>query len=171
MEKAYDRVEWGFLFEALKQLGFHHKWINWIKECVTTVSYSVIVNDEVCGFFKLTKGIRQGDPLSPYLFLICMEVLTRDLRKAQMKKKASIGFKITPQANKIPCLLFADDSLLFCRTNLESCRHLSTLLSKFCQTSGQLINFCTLSLTFKKMQLHMIDKLSLQCLILCTRTI
>jgi len=82
MEKAYDRVEWAFLFEALKQLGFHKKWINWIKECITTVSCSVIVNDEVCGFFKLTRGIRQGDPLSPYLFLICMQVLTRVLRKA-----------------------------------------------------------------------------------------
>jgi len=121
MEKAYDRVEWAFLFYALKQLGFHHKWINWIKEYVTTVSYSVIVSDEVYGFFKPTRGIRQGDPLSPYLFLICMEVLTRVLRKAQMTKKSSIGFKITPKAETIPCLLFADDSLLFCRTNLESC--------------------------------------------------
>ena len=119
MEKAYDRVEWPFLFEVLRQLGFHQQWINWIKECVTTVSYSVIVNDEVCGFFHPTRGLRQGDPLSPYLFLICMEVLTRILRKAQLKKKASIGFKITPSAEKIPCLLFADDSLLFCRTNLE----------------------------------------------------
>ena len=150
MEKAYDRVEWGFLFEALKQIGFHSKWISWIKECVTTVSYSVIVNDEVCGFFKPTRGIRQGDPLSPYLFLICMEVLTRALRKAQMTKKASIGFKITPKADKIPCLLFADDSLLFCRTNLESCRLLGNLLNKFCQSSGQLINFHKSSLTFSK---------------------
>jgi len=114
------------------------------------VSYSVIVNDEVCGFFKPTRGIRQGDPLSPYLFLICMEVLTRVLRKAQMKKKASFGFKITPKVDKIPCLLFADDSLLFCRTNLESCRHLGNLLSKFCQSSGQLINFHKLSLNFSK---------------------
>jgi len=69
MKKAYDRVEWAFLFEALKQLGFHKKWINWIKECITTVSYSVIVNDEVCGFFKPTRGITQGDPLSPYYSL------------------------------------------------------------------------------------------------------
>jgi len=117
---------------------------------VPTVSYSVIVNDEVCGFFKPTRRIRQGDPLSPYLFLICMEVLTRVLRKAQMNQKSDIGFKITPKAEKIPCLLFADDSLLFCCTNLESCQHLGNLLSKFCQSSGQLINFHKSSLTFSK---------------------
>jgi len=57
MEKAYDRVEWAFLFGALKQLGFHQKWIAWIKECVATMSYSIIVNDEVCGFFMPTRGI------------------------------------------------------------------------------------------------------------------
>ena len=77
MEKAYDRVEWMFLFEALRQLGCHQKWIDWIKECVTTVLYSIIVNDEVSSFFTPTRGIRQGDPLSPHLFLIYMEVLTR----------------------------------------------------------------------------------------------
>ena len=150
MEKAYDRVEWVFLLEALKKIGFHPKWIGWIKECVTTVSYSIIVNDEVYGFFKPTRGLRQGDPLSLYLFLICMKVLTRTLRIAQLNKKSSIGFKITPKADKISCLLFTDDSLLFCRTNLESCRHLSILLSKFCQSSGQLINFHKSSLTFSK---------------------
>ena len=112
--------------------------------------YKRQVNDEVCGFFQPTRGLRQGDPLSPYLFLICMEVLTRVLRKAILTKKSSIGFKITPKAEKIPCLLFADDSLLFCRTNLESCRHLSNLLSKFCQSSGQLINFHKSSVTFSK---------------------
>jgi len=53
MEKAYDRVEWNFLLEALKQLGFHSKWIHWIRECISTVSYSIIVNDEVTGFFPL----------------------------------------------------------------------------------------------------------------------
>ena len=66
------------------------------------------------------------------------------------EKKASIGFKITPKADKIPCLLFANDSLLFCRTNLESCQHLDSLLNKFCQSSGQLINFHKSSLTFSK---------------------
>jgi len=59
MKKAYDRVESAFLFEALKQLGFHPRWISWIKECVTAMSYSLIVNDEVFGFFTPSWGIRQ----------------------------------------------------------------------------------------------------------------
>ena len=88
--------------------------------------------------------------MSPYLFLICMEVLTRALRTAQTSSKSGIGFKIAPRAEKLPCLLFADDSLLFCRTNLETCRRLSNVLSNFCRSSGQLINFHKSSLTFSK---------------------
>ena len=82
MEKAYDRVEWDFLFNMLHNLGFHSKWVDLIKACMSTVSYSVIVNDNICGIFTPTTGVQQGDPLSPYLFILCMEVLTRTLRNA-----------------------------------------------------------------------------------------
>ena len=117
MEKAYDRTEWDFLLNTLQKLGFHSKWVELIKTCISIISYFVIVNDSVCGFFTPTRGLRQRDPLSPYLFILCMEVLTKTLCKALHRKKCGIGIKISP-----PCLLFADDSLLFCRTNLESCR-------------------------------------------------
>jgi len=133
MKKAYDKVEWNFLFEALKQLGFHPRWIHWIKECISTVSYSIIVDDEVTDFFFSSRRILQGDPLSPYLFLIYMEVLTRELRKAHNTKKCGIGFKISPRAAQIPCLLFVDDSFIFCRSNLESCQRLNRLLVNFCR--------------------------------------
>ena len=82
----------------------------------------------------------------PYLYAS----FNKSSTESATKKKASIGFKITPKADKIPCLLFAYDSLLFCRTNLESCQHLDSLLNKFCQSSGQLINFHKSSLTFSK---------------------
>jgi len=143
MEKAYNRVEWAFLFQMLIVLGFHSKWVELIKECVTIVSYLIIVNDDVYGFFKPTRGIRQGDPLSPYLFLFCMEVLTRQLRQAQLKKKTSIGVKIALTVVKIPCLLFANDSLIFCRTNLESCQLLNELLLKFLPKRGAAHKFFT----------------------------
>ena len=79
-----------------------------------------------------------------------MEVLTRELHKAQNNKNCGIGFKISPRATKIPCLLFADDSLLFCRSNLKACQRLNRLLVNFCRNSGQLINFHKSSVTFSK---------------------
>jgi len=79
-----------------------------------------------------------------------MEVLTRHLRKAQDQKKCGIGIKLSPRASKLPCLLFADDSLLFCRTNFETCQLLDRLLTNFCQNSGQLINYNKSSIIFSK---------------------
>jgi len=122
----------------------------WIQQYITTVSYSVIVNDEVSGFFTPTRGLHLGDPLSPYLFFICMEVLTRALCVELTKKHSGIRFKISSWADKLPYLLFANYKLLFCRTNLESCQKLLGLLNNFCQRSWQLINFQKSSPIFSK---------------------
>ena len=150
MEKAYDRIEWDFLLKCLEQLGFHPIWINWIRECVTTVSYSVLVNNEPCGFFKPTRGLRQGDPLSPYLFLICMDVLAKRLAHQALNSKSGIGFKLAPRADRIPCLFFADDSLLFCKATSQAVLHLKSLLDTFCHQSGQLINLQKSMIVFSK---------------------
>jgi len=77
-----------------------------------------------------------------------MEVPTRALCKVLGRKKCGIGLKLSPRAAKIPCLLYADDSPLFYRINLESCHELSSVLSTFCRNSGQLINSYKSSLTF-----------------------
>ncbi|XP_016193039.1 uncharacterized protein LOC107633966 [Arachis ipaensis] len=74
MSKSYDRVEWSFVWKMLKRMGFYQKWIGWMQECVTTVFYSVLVDGFSYGFFKPTRGLRQRDPISPYLFFICAEV-------------------------------------------------------------------------------------------------
>ena len=83
MSKAYDRVEWEFLEAVMGKMGFSEKWTKLIMECVRTVIYSIMVNGQAVGRIKPSRGIRQGNPLSPYLFLLCAEALSSMLSKAE----------------------------------------------------------------------------------------
>lgn len=82
MSKAYDRIEWGFLRAVLEILDFQETWIDWIMECITMVSYSFLINGTPNGRVLPTRGLRQGDPLSPYIFILCTEVLSGLFQKA-----------------------------------------------------------------------------------------
>ncbi|XP_026395820.1 uncharacterized protein LOC113290426 [Papaver somniferum] len=106
MSKAFVRVEWSFLNRVTEQLGFSSKWCGFIQEFVSTTEIQVLLNGSPRQAFKPLRGIRQGDPISPYLFLLTMEVFTRALAKAEMEEKIQ-GIKISRKAPQVTHLLFA----------------------------------------------------------------
>lgn len=110
ISKAYDRVEWSFLEATMKQLGFDPQWVALTMECVQFVSYSVLINGLTYGNFKPTRGLRQGDAMSPYLFLLCVEVLSQMLDRAQCTNQMQ-GMRLARRCPRVSHLFFADDSL------------------------------------------------------------
>ncbi|KAG7583258.1 Reverse transcriptase domain [Arabidopsis suecica] len=149
MSKAYDRVEWNFLEELLICLGFDMRWVQWVMSCVRTVSYSVIVNGASYGYIKPERGIRQGDPLSPFLFILCAEALVHIMNKAEMEGRVT-GLRLTQECPSIQHLLFADDSLFLCRATFKECNEFLKCLRLYGQASGQEINFQKSAITFGK---------------------
>ena len=139
MSKAYDRVEWVFLEKVMEKMGFDNRWISLIQSCIQTVSFSILVNGEPRGNFTPKRGLRQGDPLSPYLFLLCAEGLHSLLHQAE-SSGAIKGVSLCSAAPKISHLLFADDSLLFCRATSQECTYILDILKQYEEVSGQQIN-------------------------------
>ena len=82
IEKAYDHVSWDFLMAILEKMGFPRKWRQWVYFCISTVHFSILVNDEATGFFPSMKGLQQSDPLSPLLFILVIQSLSRLIIKA-----------------------------------------------------------------------------------------
>ncbi|XP_059067404.1 uncharacterized protein LOC131858241 [Cryptomeria japonica] len=112
VSKAYDRVNRYFLFSVLERFGFDHRWINCIKHCVTSFSYSIIVNGSIYGFLQATNGLRQGDPLSPFLFVLMTEILRRNIKKL-VETVLWKGVLIHGNIDPISHSQFADDTVLF----------------------------------------------------------
>ncbi|RVW52812.1 LINE-1 reverse transcriptase-like [Vitis vinifera] len=82
IEKAYDSIKWNFLMKVLQKMGFETKWVGWMWSCVSSAKFSILVNGVPAGFFPSTRGLRQEDPLSPYLFVMGMEILDVLIRRA-----------------------------------------------------------------------------------------
>ena len=149
MSKAYDRVEWSYLNVILLKLGFHRRWVDLIRMCVSSTTYSVLINGAPHGYIKPTRGLRQGDPLSPHLFLICAEGLSTLLRKKE-RENVIRGIAICRGGPRISHLFFADDSVIFCRASIHDCGALHNVLATYEQASGQKINKAKTALFFSK---------------------
>lgn len=135
MSKAYDRVEWKFLAQVMQRMGFHSIWINWIMQCISTVSYSYLINDTAQGSVTPQRGIRQGDPLSPYLFILCGEILSGLCTRA--KERGTLrGIKVARNSPEVNHLLFADDMMFFCQSTEENCKTLTSILLQYEEISG-----------------------------------
>ena len=142
IEKAYDHVNWETLLNLLHRMGFGVKWCKWIRTCISTVQFSTLINGSPADFFGSSRGLRQGDPLSPMLFLIMMEVFSRMLRTVE---EAGLipGFKVEGRRGGGECvthLLFADDTILFCDADVEQILHIRLLLLSLQAVTGLKVN-------------------------------
>ena len=130
MSKAYDHVEWNFLEALMLKMGFAEKWVAWIKWCISSVSYQVLLNGEAKGNIKPSRGLRQGDPLSPFLFIILREALISQIKGAEAEGRLR-GLKIAQASPAVSHLLFADDSLFFYKADVQQCAELMKIIHNF----------------------------------------
>jgi hypothetical protein len=135
MMKAYDRVEWPFVESILTKLGFPGRLVQIIMKCVSTVRFSVKVNGGLLEPFTPSRGIRQGDPMSPYLFLACAEGLTALIHHYN-SGFIDRGVRVCKRSPWISHLLFADDSLIFINAYGASAARLNEILDIYHLASG-----------------------------------
>ncbi|WZZ89708.1 hypothetical protein YC2023_118287 [Brassica napus] len=138
ISKAYDNLHWDFVLKVLTALDLPEKFVDWIKECISTPSYSIAINGEMKGFFPGQKGLRQGDPISSLLFVIAMDVLSKMLDRRTIEGR----FGIHPECDAplITHLSFADDVLIFFDGSEDSLRGILKILEEFRLISGLKIN-------------------------------
>ena len=133
----------------MRKLGFDQRWVKLAMETVTTASYSVFINGEPKGWITQSKGIWQEDPLSPYLFVLCVEGLSALLKKVAENCVIN-GIMSSQNGVCISHLLFANYSLLFCKATVGECQQLLSIVGQYEAASGQAINHQKTSLYFSK---------------------
>ncbi|KAL0395125.1 UNVERIFIED_CONTAM: putative mitochondrial protein [Sesamum latifolium] len=148
ISKAYDKVEWAFLEQVLSNLGFPSPFIRLVMFCVSSVSYTFLLGGKQFGSVIPERGLRQGDPLSPYLFLLCTESFSTLLQKAEVDGRIR-GVSVCRGAPSVSHLLFADNTLIFSRASGECARSI-LVLDVYRRASGQEINFAKSSVAFIK---------------------
>ena len=127
--KAFDTLSWDFLFSCLQGIGLPEKFVGWLKACICTTSFTLGYNGTVHGFFRGRRGLRQGDPLSPYLFVIALNNLSLMLNKAARELK--FNYHLRFDSAKLTHLCFADDLLIFMDGSIQSLQAVLQVLKEF----------------------------------------
>lgn len=145
LEKTYDKISWEIICNILSNFQFTPKWVNLVRHCISTLQHSIIFNGSLSEFFSPKRDICQGDLLSPYLFILCMEILTSLInKKVNTKRWTMVKFKDI----SISHLLYADDVLLFAKINQKSVKSIDEVLKTFMSMSGLNISSSKSSIWF-----------------------
>lgn len=139
MSKAYDRLSWHFIIKVLRAFGFSEVWIDLIWRMISNCWYSILINGKPSGFFKSNRGVRQGDPLSPALFVIASEALNRGIQNLAHQHKIN-HFSIPSGCPLITSLSFADDILFFINGHKRTLTNFMSFLTRYEFNSGQIVN-------------------------------
>jgi len=139
ISKAYDRIDWLYLKDVMLKMRFAYQWVCWILMCVETVDYSVTVNNDGVGPIIPGRGLRQDNPLSPYLFITCAEGLSALIRLAERRGDLH-GIRICNDAHVISHFLFADDCFLFLRVEEREALVMKNSLANYESSFGQVIS-------------------------------
>jgi mannosylglycoprotein endo-beta-mannosidase len=149
LAKAFDRLEWHFITSALARKGLHEHFINLVHACISSPTFSVIINGQSFAKFSSTRGIRQGWPLSPYLFVFAVNELSLTLQDA-LQAGHLTGISLGPNCPPIHSLMFADDLIVCGRANIQEAQAISQILNQFCEQSGQIPNWSKYGILFSK---------------------
>ncbi|PKI45565.1 hypothetical protein CRG98_034083 [Punica granatum] len=149
LEKAFDRLEWGFIHKVLHHFDFSVAWIDWLMTCVSSTSTSIILNGSCLDSFTHSRGIRQGDRISPYIFIFYMEYMVH-LIEDKVHLQVWKGVKPTRSCFDLAHLLFTDNILLMGITSPATINAITFVLQLFCMESGMKINLGKSKLIFSK---------------------
>ncbi|KAL4578043.1 hypothetical protein LXL04_014158 [Taraxacum kok-saghyz] len=139
-DKAFDSVNWKYLDQIQEQMGYGDKWRMWIRGCLGSARASVLVNGSPTREFKMEKGVRQGDPLSPFLLILAMEGLNVAMESV-CDKGVFKGFKVPRENFTVSHIFYADDALFIGEWNEQNIKNLARILRCFHVASGLKVNF------------------------------
>ena len=147
LEKLYDHLEWSFVRMVLKHFGFPANIINLIMSCISSTSTVVLFNGSKLDSFQPTRGIRQGDPISPYIFLLCIEFLGAQIN-SMCENKRWDTIKASKNGPSFSHVFFVDDFMLFAKANTKNNEAIMEVLDNFCTLAGEKVNLAKSKVLF-----------------------